>query len=66
MSEVTTIGLNIANDAFHAHGAEASVLALIITKVRRMKLLEFFFPQPRCLLALEACATSDHAVRRDK
>ena len=60
MSEVTTIGLDIAKNVFHAHGADASGRALFSRKISRTKLLEFFARQPRCTVALEACGGAHH------
>jgi transposase len=60
MSEISTIGLDIAKNVFHAHGADASGRALFSRKISRTKLLEFFAKQPRCLVALEACAGAHH------
>ena len=55
MSEVSTIGLDIAKQVFQAHGVDASGNALFRKRLTRVKLLEFFRSQPRCLVALEAC-----------
>lgn len=63
MSEVTTIGLDIAKNVFHAYGADASGRALFSRKISRTKLLEFFSRQPRCLVALEACGGAHHWAR---
>lgn len=63
MSEVTTIGLDIAKNVFHAHGAGASGRALFSRKISRTKLLEFFSRQPRCVVALEACGGAHHWAR---
>lgn len=63
MSEVTTIGLDIAKNVFHAHGVDATGRALFSRKISRMKLLEFFIHQPRCLVALEACGGAHHWAR---
>ena len=46
MSEVSIIGLDIAKNVFHAHGADASGRALFSRKIGRAKLLEFFAGQP--------------------
>lgn len=46
MSELTTIGLDIAKNVFHAHGADASGSPLFSRKISRTKLLEFFAKQP--------------------
>jgi transposase len=63
MSEVTTIGLDIAKNVFHAHGADAGGSPLFSRKISRTKLLEFFAKQPRCLVALEACGGAHHWAR---
>ncbi|EJL21254.1 IS110 family transposase [Novosphingobium sp. AP12] len=60
MSEVTTIGLDIAKNVFHAHGADASGRALFSRKISRTKLLEFFAQQRQCTVALEACGGAHH------
>ena len=63
MSEVTTIGLDIAKNVFHAHGADAGGSPLFSRKISRTKLMEFFARQPRCLVALEACGGAHHWAR---
>jgi len=55
VSEVSTIGLDIAKHVFQAHGADASGQVVFRKKITRSKLMEFFASQPRCLVALEAC-----------
>jgi transposase len=55
VTEVTTIGLDIAKHTFQAHGADASGRVVFRRKITRAKLLAFFASQPRCLVALEAC-----------
>lgn len=55
LSEVSTIGLDIAKQVFQLHGADASGHALLRKKLTRAKLLDFFRSQPPCLVALEAC-----------
>ena len=51
MNEVTTIGLDIAKQVFHVHGADASGVSLFSRKLTRAKLLGFFADQPRCRVA---------------
>jgi transposase len=60
MGEVTTIGLDLAKQVFHVHGADASGAALFSRKLTRAKLLGFFASQPRCLVAMEACGGAHH------
>ena len=63
MSEVSTIGLDIAKQVFHAHGADARGRQMFSRRIVRRKLLEFFADQPRCLVALEACGGAHHWAR---
>ncbi|WP_234181523.1 IS110 family transposase, partial [Sphingopyxis sp. NFH-91] len=60
MLEVSIIGLDIAKNVFHAHGADASGRALFSRKIGRGKLLEFFAGHQRCTVALEACGGAHH------
>ena len=63
MGEVTTVGLDIAKSVFQAHGADASGEVVFRKKLRRGQLLAFFAGQPRCLVAMEACASAHHWAR---
>ena len=60
MGEVTTIGLDLAKQVFHVHGADWSGAALFSRKLTRSKLLGFFASQPRCRVAMEACGGAHH------
>jgi transposase len=55
VSEVSTIGLDIAKHVFQAHGADTSGRVVFRKKIARSKLIEFLASQPRCMVALEAC-----------
>lgn len=63
MSEVTTIGLDIAKTVFHAHGADVSGRTVFARRLTRARLLQFFSDQPRCRVALEACGGAHHWAR---
>jgi transposase len=63
VSEVTTIGLDIAKHVFHAHGADATGRAVFSRRLTRGKLLDFFAAHPRCRVALEACGGAHHWAR---
>lgn len=63
MSEVSTIGLDIAKNVFHAHGADSTGRPVFSRKLTRGKLLHFFVSQPRCTVALEACGGAHHWAR---
>ena len=55
MSEITTVGLDLAKHVFQAHGADASGRAVLRKKLRRDQVLAFFSQLPRCVVAMEAC-----------
>lgn len=60
MSEVSTIGLDIAKNVFQVHGVDASGRQLFSRRITRSKLLAFFMEQRRCVVALEACGGAHH------
>lgn len=60
MGEITTIGLDIAKHVFHAHGVDERGCMQFSKRVSRSGLLAFFARQPRCVVALEACAGAHH------
>ena len=53
-------GCDIAKQVFHAHGAAASGAAVFSRRITRQKLIQFFASQPRCTVAMEACAGAHH------
>jgi transposase len=58
MSDVTIIGLDLAKRVFHLHGARADGAVVFRKKLTRAQLLAFLGEQPRCVVAMEACATA--------
>ena len=60
MSDVSIIGLDLAKRVFHAHGAGADGSVVFRRKLMRDKVLDFFKEQPRCVVAMEACASSHY------
>jgi len=63
VGEVSMIGLDLAKSVFQAHGADASGGVVFRKRLRRDKLLAFFAGQPRCVVAMEACASSHYWAR---
>ncbi len=63
VGDVSTIGLDIAKSVFQAHGADASGAVVFRKKLSRARLLAFFAAQPRCVVAMEACAGAHHRGR---
>ncbi|ACM31359.1 IS110 family transposase [Rhizobium rhizogenes] len=63
MSEVRTIGLDLAKTVFQIHGADASGAVVFRKQLRRRQVLEFFARQPHCLVTMEACGSSHFWAR---
>ena len=63
MEEVSIIGLDLAKNVFQLHGARADGSVAFRLKLTRAKLLPFFAAAPKCLVAMEACASAHHFGR---
>ena len=63
MSEITTIGLDLAKHVFQAHGIDAEGTTVLRKRLRRGQVLAFFSRIPRCVVGLEACATGHYWAR---
>jgi transposase len=55
MSEIITVGLDLAKNVFQVHGADGAGRAVLRKKLRRAQVLEFFSQLPLCVVAMEAC-----------
>ena len=58
MGKVTTIGLDLAKHVFQVHGVDAEGAAVLRRQLRRSQVVAFFSRLPRCVVGMEACATS--------
>lgn len=58
MSEVTIIGIDLAKRAFQFQGAGSNGSVLFCKKLSRGQVLAFVAGQPKCVVAMEACATA--------
>ncbi|WP_158913272.1 IS110 family transposase [Caulobacter sp. S45] len=63
MSQVVTIGLDLAKSVFQVHGVDAAGGIVVRRQIRRPQLVAFFAKQPACLVGMEACAPSHHWAR---
>ena len=61
--QITTIGLDIAKNVFQVHGIDAAEKVVVRKQLRRGQILGFFEALPRCLVGMEACATSHYWAR---
>jgi len=64
MSEVITIGLDLAKNVFQVHGIDAAGKVVICRQLRRSQVLPFFKKLGPCLIGMEACATAHHWARQ--
>ncbi|MFD1477427.1 IS110 family transposase [Ancylobacter polymorphus] len=63
MSEISTIGIDLAKSVFQVHGADRGGNAILRKKLRRDQVLVFFASLPRCVVAMEACASAHYWAR---
>jgi transposase len=54
----------IAKNVFQVHGIDAAEKVVVRKQLRRGQILGFFEALPRCLVGLEACATSHYWARK--
>lgn len=55
MSEIITVGRDLAKNVFQVHGADGLGRTVLRKKLRRMQVLAFFGQLPSCVVAMEAC-----------
>jgi transposase len=63
MSEITTIGLDLAKNIFQVHGVDETGTVVVVKRLRRNQVIGFFAGLPACLIGMEACATAHHWAR---
>jgi transposase len=63
MSEITTIGLDLAKNIFQVHGVDETGTVVVVKRLRRNQIIGFFAGLPPCLIGMEACATAHHWAR---
>lgn len=63
MEEIGIIGLDLAKTTFQVHGACSDGSVGFRKKLSRNKVLPFFAGQPRCVVAMEACASAHYWAR---
>jgi transposase len=63
MTEVTTIGLDLAKTVFQVHGVDAAGTVIVRRSLRRAQVLAYFAKLAPCLVGMEACATAHYWAR---
>jgi transposase len=64
MSNVTTIGIDLAKNSFSLHGVDAAGTVVLRKTVARTRLVGMVAEQPRCVIGLEACSGAHEWARR--
>lgn len=64
MSNVTTVGIDLAKNVFSVHGVDASGEVLLRKAVSRAKLSELVAQLTPCLIGMEACSGAHEWARR--
>lgn len=60
MDKVSTVGIDLAKSVFQVHGAGQDGTVVLRKKLRRDQVLPFFSTLPRCVVAMEACASAHY------
>ena len=60
MVEISIIGVDLAKNSFQVHGASVDGTVVFRKKLSRGRVLKFLAVQPRCTVAMEACASAHH------
>lgn len=63
MEKASIIGIDLAKHVFQVHGASADGSVAFRRKLSRSKLLPFLSSQPKCVVAMEACAGAHRWAR---
>jgi transposase len=64
MSNVTTVGIDLAKNVFSVHGVDANGREVLRRTVRRDQLAALVAQWPRCLIGMEACSGAHEWARR--
>ena len=64
MSEITTIGLDLAKNTFHVVGCDARGKAIRRKMLKRAQVTAYFANLPACLVGMEACAGAPFWARQ--
>jgi len=62
--KVTTIGLDLAKNAFQVHGADDKGRAVLKKQLKRGQVLPFFANLEPCKIGMEACGSAHHWARK--
>ena len=61
--QVSTIGVDLAQNVFQVHDVDSAGKVVITRQLRRKQVIDFFSKIPACLVGMEACGTAHHWAR---
>jgi transposase len=64
MSEITTVGIDLAKNVFQIHAVDEHGRAVLNKSFRRKQIAEFFANRPPCRIGMEACASAHYWARK--
>lgn len=64
VSEITTVGLDLAKNVFHAVGFDRRGREVGKKTLRRRQVRRYFAQRPRCVIGMEACAGAHYWARQ--
>jgi transposase len=64
VNEITTVAIDLAKSVFQLHAIDARGVVLLRRQLRRGQVLSFLTQLPRCVVAMEACATAHYWGRQ--
>jgi hypothetical protein len=64
MSEVTTVGIDLAKNVFQVHGVDDRGKTVLRKQLRRNQVAEFFANRSPRLIGMEACASAHYWARK--
>jgi transposase len=64
VSDVTTVGIDLAKNVFSLHGVDSHGNVLVRRTISRSKLLSFVAQLPPCVIGVEACSGAHEWARQ--
>ena len=62
--KLTTVGIDLAKNAFQVHGADERGRAVLKKQLKRAQILPFFANLPPCRIGLEVCGSAHYWARK--
>ena len=62
--KITTIGIDLAKNAFQVHGVDAHGKTVLKKQLKRDQMATFFANLPPCLIGMEACGSAHYWARK--